>query len=330
MTFNKRPLGVLVSSVGTASAMTVIKALKRQNEIPVYIVAIDVDILAPGLHMADKYYLVPPATDASYVDTIIEICKKENLQCFIPTFSKELKKIAENKLVFEKNNIKTFISPSNVIDLCNDKRRMYDFVKKLGIKTPATYTINEAKSIQFNAFPLFVKPITGSSSIGAIKINNQAELDNVLNTYKDVVIQDFVKGDEVTVDIICDENSVPLVISPRTRLVVKSGQTFKGNTFQAPNVEESVNKLCKALGIIGPCNIQFFIVNGEPIFIEVNPRFAAGGLMLTIQAGANIPLILLKLMLGQPISRPECQVKPNMYMTRFLEEIILDGNSIGK
>jgi biotin carboxylase len=59
-------------------------------------------------------------------------------------------------------------------------------------------------------------------------------------------------------------------------------------------------------------------------FIEINPRYAAGGLMLTVNAGTNIPLLALKVMLGVPIENSELRHIPDIGITRYWEEIILN------
>ena len=51
------------------------------------------------------------------------------------------------------------------------------------------------------------------------------------------------------------------------------------------------HKICEHLEVVGACNIQFIENKDGIYFIELNPRFAAGGLMLTVNAGANIPLM---------------------------------------
>jgi biotin carboxylase len=67
--------------------------------------------------------------------------------------------------------------------------------------------------------------------------------------------------------------------------------------------------------------VQFIKSNGRYFFIDFNPRYAAGGLMLTVMAGANIPLMSIQLMMGRRFSVPSIQ--PNLIMTRYWEEIML-------
>jgi carbamoyl-phosphate synthase large subunit len=78
---------------------------------------------------------------------------------------------------------------------------------------------------------------------------------------------------------------------------------------------------------VGPINIQCRIVDGRPVIFEINPRFS-GGIPLTIEAGADFPLMILQLAAG-------CRVKPvigcfrdNLWMTNYEASVFVEGASI--
>lgn len=316
---------ILVTSAGTASAISVIKALKLQNEIPVHIFAVDADKLAAGLYLADEYALVPNATQPNYINTLIKLAHDNNINYLIPIYSKEIEIISAHAELLMQNGIHTFLSSVQSIQLCNDKKAMHEFCNQHNIKTAKIYISEELVSGKYQ-LPLFAKPNSGSSSSGTRIIKNTNELNDIMSDEK-LIIQELITGDEVTVDILCNEKHQPIVIAPRLRLSTKSGQSVKGKTISADRFKTIVTNICQLLKIKGVCNIQFFISNDEYIFIELNPRFAAGGLMLTVKSGANIPLLLLKLMLNQPINTTECSTQPGFYMTRYWEEIIIKNES---
>jgi carbamoyl-phosphate synthase large subunit len=102
-------------------------------------------------------------------------------------------------------------------------------------------------------------------------------------------------------------------------LQVKAGQSVRGKTERNERVEQAAREICKRAEMVGPGNIQFFVEDGEPCFIELNPRFPAGGLMLTVQAGANIPLMIVRRLLGQQVA--PVQTQPGVLMVRYWEEM---------
>jgi len=323
---NKKMLNVMITSAGTASAVNVIKSLRKQNEFDINIIAIDNDPLASGLRLADKHYIVPLVSDSKYITTILDIASFESIEIMLPIYSGEIAMIAENKKILESNNIKTLLPDSDVIKLCNDKPAMTEFVRKLGINTPKIYSNEEIRILKGDEFPLFIKPVTGSSSSGALKIEDNAELEFHLRKNKDILVQDFIEGQEVTIDCFCNKQSEALVVAPRLRLAIKSGQSVKGKTIDNKKYFEIVKNISKKLGMVGVCNLQFIERGNDLFFIEINPRYAAGGLMLTVESGANIPLLVIKEILDLPILKEECSCKTNVFMSRYWEEVFWKEN----
>lgn len=315
---------VIVTSAGTASAISVIKALKKQTEIAIKIIAVDLDPMAAGLFLADQYFIVPPASSDKYIPGLIEVAKNVNAEILIPIYSKEINLISQNVDLLKRNGLKVLVSNPETIELCNNKISMNKYALAAGLNVPYVFDKVELSQFKEQQLPIFAKPNTGSSSTGAEKVKTLNRLNELLNLNQDYVFQTLVEAEEVTVDVFCNENSEALIVAPRLRLATKSGQSVKGKTLDNSLFKEPVSRLCKKLQIKGVCNVQFFINGNDLQFIELNPRFAAGGLMLTVNAGANIPLILLKTLLNIPIKPEECQTKPNILMTRFWEEIIID------
>lgn len=322
-------INVLITSAGVASAINIIKSLRLQKEFNITIITTDVDELAAGLYLANHYYISPLINNfEKYLEFLITICKKHRVEVLYPCYSKELSSISSAKKSFEAIGVKILISSPETIDLCNDKVKMNEFALKLGIKVPKIYTNGDIKNISDSDFPLFVKPVIGSSSIDAIKIDSRKDLDYFLDKYTNPIVQGYIDGQEVTVDVFCNKNSEPIVVSPRLRLSTKAGQSVKGKTIDNTLFIEVVEKLCKAVKMVGACNIQFIMARSELTLIEINPRYAAGGLMLTVYAGANIPQLALKEMLGIQITEKECQVRPGVLMSRYWEEIFIDEEKL--
>jgi len=158
-----------------------------------------------------------------------------------------------------------------------------------------------------------------------VRLEDADDLAYHRKKHPDAIIQEFVAGTEVTVDVFCGADGVPRVVSPRVRLATKAGQSTKGVTIDPAPFAAPVKKICTELKLIGVSNFQFIVpAKGEPVLIEVNPRFAAGGLMLTVRAGANLPWLVLKSALGMPVSPEECRVRPGVRMSRFWDEVYWD------
>lgn len=313
-------ISVLVTSAGVASAVNVIKSLRIQNELDLSIIAIDVDNLASGLHLADYSYISPQISKPDeYLDFIYDICKRHDVKVLYPCYSKELTIISKARKKLEELGVFILLSSTEVIDFCNDKIRTSIQIKEMDIPVPKII-LNPTDS----DLPLFSKPLEGSSSKGAIFVDNYYMLQYLLNSNEKRIYQEFIDGEEYTIDVLCDTKSNVLFSGPRKRISTKSGQSVKGITVHNNTLKEYVDRICKSIRIVGVCNIQFIEKDGTFYFIEINPRYAAGGLMLTVHAGANLPLVALKLMLGLNIDKSELEHKKNIMMTRYWEEIIVE------
>ena len=44
------------------------------------VIATDNWSVAPALFLADKQYVVPKITDSSYIETVLDLCKKEDIK----------------------------------------------------------------------------------------------------------------------------------------------------------------------------------------------------------------------------------------------------------
>ena len=317
----KNKLQILVTSAGTASAVSVIKALQLQKEVPVEIYATDMDPLAAGLHLADHYFISPPASDPAYIPSLISAIEEHHISAIIPIYSKEITIISENSDLLKSAGAGTYLPTPKAIDVCNDKVLMEKILLDSGINLPQSYL--KPSDVPESAFPVFFKPNFTSSSNGAVPVHSRGDLERLFRTTDEGIIQELIDGEEVTVDVFCNSKSEPLVIAPRIRLAVKSGQSVKGETVDSKPYEEAVRKICALVEMKGACNIPFFRKGDELTFLEINPRFAAGGLMLTVASGANTPLMVLKSILGLSIGQDECKVKAGMKMTRYWESIII-------
>jgi carbamoyl-phosphate synthase large subunit len=326
------PIRIFLTGAGTASAINVIKALRRQKELTVSIVTGDMNPLAAGLYLGDKRRLLPPATDEEYIPQVLEICRQESIQILLPIFSKEIIVFAQQKELFTQEGIAISVSAPSVVEMCNSKAATHSFFLQHQIPTPNMYNLDELDRPEQMDFPLFIKPEVGRSSINTFKIDDPSQLEFFKEIVSRPVVMQYVEGTEYTVDVLADSQGETIVAVPRVRINTKAGQSVIGRTVHNPEIIQWVKRITRAAGISGQCNIQCIErkSDGQLFFIEINPRFAAGGLMLTVAAGVNIPLLLIKLLLGRPIHKRELEYTPGIYMLRYWEELFLEQEQLAQ
>jgi carbamoyl-phosphate synthase large subunit len=228
---------------------------------------------------------------------------------------------AKNKEILEKNGIKLAIPDYKTLTITEDKVKTNKCFEEWKIPCPKSYEKKDLKRGRVK-FPLIMKPIKASGSKGIVKINNWKELDFFRNYYRqNVFIQEYVTGEEYTIDGVCDLTGKMIAASPRIRLEVKGGLATKAITKNNPLLVNFTREIVENFGVIGPFNVQCFKKGKDVKFIEINSRFPSGGLPLTVKSGLNIPMILIKLLLGKKIDKPE--IKAGLTMTRYWEAIVL-------
>lgn len=316
------PITVLITSCGGAAALNCIHALKEQKSFDIRIVAVDADPYSVGLYIVDKSYVVPPITKDEFVESILHICNTENVQVILPTFSAEIAVFACHLERFERLGVSMLVSPLKIIETFENKWNAFHFFRANDVLTPQTWI--ESKLPKDVKFPLFLKPVVGSGSRNSFYIKDGATLNFYKRKSNDAyIVQDYIQGREFTVDIVADRTSSIISAVARERLRVRNGLAVVARTIDVTSLLPYVRKIVSSAGLIGPMNIQGIINDKRYFFIDVNTRFAAGGLPLAIAAGVNIPLITLKLALGIPVDKHE-NYPVGLTMLRYYTEIFVD------
>lgn len=298
-------------------------AQKKLNMHNAKVIAVDISKYAPALYFADNFYLVPRVTDSKYIEAIIDIVIKENIDLIVPTIDTELYVLALNKrLIEEKTNAKVLISDKEIIEICNDKNKTIEFLQQNGFDLPNTLNEDDLKNKAYK-FPLFIKPKDGSSSINTFIINDEKELQFFKEYVKEPIIQERIEGNEYTVDVCIDFEGNVISIVPRIRIATRSGEILKGKIDKNNHVIEDVKRLMQTLKPIGHITVQCFLTKDNVIkYIEINPRFG-GGAPMSFYAGANSPEFLLRMLNGENLSYYE-DFQDGLVFSRFDDSILIE------
>ena len=292
------------------------------------IITADLTLTAPATFFSYKNYVIDRIGSENYLTEIIDICKKEKIKLIVPTIDTELMIMAKNKEFIESTTeAKVLISDVKVIDICRNKVNTSSFFEMNGFGMPKEIKIDMKEETNYK-YPLFIKPIDGSSSINTFKVNNKKELDFFVEYIENPIIQEFIEGKEYTVDAFLDFEGNPITIVPRERIATRAGEISKGLVVKDKEIIEEVKKLLNVLKPIGQITIQCMKTKDGIKFIEINPRFG-GGAPISIKCGANSPKNLYKILLGEKLQYNE-NYNENVLAVRFDETIFIDneGNLI--
>mgnify|MGYP004646905657 FL=1 len=285
-------MNILFCSAGRR--VELLKDFRKSMDEDDRIIAADLSRLAPALYVADAHYLVPRIDAPDYLDTILDICCRENINAVTTLIDPEIELLAQNRARFEEIGVEVLAPYAETAELCFDKFKMYQYLTAHGVPTPDTWgDYASAMAAVENgslAFPVFVKPRTGSGSVGARKVQDADTLKALCEADSSLIIQRLMCGD-LDADVYIDTISHKAVSAfSKRKLETKIGGASKTISFKDEKLFDFIRRITELLKFNGPVDMDFFYQDGTYYLSEVNPRF--GGAYLHAY-GAGVDFIKL-------------------------------------
>ncbi|UCC99120.1 MAG: ATP-grasp domain-containing protein, partial [Phycisphaerales bacterium] len=222
--------------------------------------------LSSALHLCDKRFLVKPTAHAGYTAELLSIVKANKVRLLVPTVDLDLKALARHREKFARAGCRVLVSPPEVIDICQDKRKTYRFLVRNGFETALTMSIRSALSKKKIRWPCFLKPWDGYASRGNAVINNRKELLFHARRIPNAICQEFVEGAEYTCDVYVDFDMKVRCVVPRRRIEVRAGEVSKGQIVKDSRIMAEAAALVGRLGAgPGVVTLQLFLTDDNKI-----------------------------------------------------------------
>ncbi|MBF0406190.1 MAG: ATP-grasp domain-containing protein [Candidatus Riflebacteria bacterium] len=319
-----KKFNILFTSAGRRVALVkAFRSAMQQLSLEGKIVTADCKLSAQAHFAADAMEIVPRVDHPDYLNELLNICSKYKINLVVPLIDPELQILSDSETRFRQAGITLLSSSSETNSLCIDKVKTHQFFSKIGIKTPEILNIVDVlNNSDDSVYPLFLKPRFGSGSVGAVKIENKEQLEFHSKMVTNPILQEYISGDEYSIDILTDKSGKVISVVPRLRLEVRSGEICKGVTVKDARLISGAKFVAESLpGTFGCLTVQCFVTSeNEIVYTEINPRFG-GGIPLTIQAGANFPLWIIQMVQDK---NPETQLdswEDGLVMLRYDDAI---------
>lgn len=279
---------ILILSVGRrVELMQAFMAEIGKRELPSKLIATELrPELSAACQVVDKWVRAPRVSTPTYIDFLLETCKKEKVGIVVPTIDTELLLLASNRTKFKSEGIDIVISEASLVSVCRDKRLTENLFSSIGLDSPEIYSRDQI------VFPCFAKPYDGSCSVGASVIHSRAEMSEGLLADPKMMFMELIDSSyqEFTVDAYYDRFGTLRCYVPRQRLETRGGEVSKGVTRRNIVYSFLSKPLSQLKGARGCITVQLFYSPRIERFVvlEINPRFG-GGFPLSYSAGANYP-----------------------------------------
>ena len=297
-------MNILMLSAGRRCEL--VKDFRASMSADSRIIATDLSPYAPALYFADKQYLVPRIEDPAYMDTILQICRDEQINAVTTLIDPEIMLLAENRERFEALGIEVLAPFTETARLCFDKYEMYHYLKSRGIRTARTWgSFEETESAITSgevSLPVFVKPRRGSGSVGARKVADLETLRAAFEQDKSLIAQELMTGEgayDLDADIYIDTVShEPVAIFSKRKISTTIGGANKTISFKDEKLFTFIRDAMRHFQFNGPIDADFFYKDGEYYLSEINPRFG-GAYLHAYGAGVDFIKLIEKNLRGE-------------------------------
>ena len=151
-------------------------------------------------------------------------------------------------------------------------------------------------------FPVFLKPNDGQGGKGTYTAENHEDLTFYLGRAPDLLVTEFLPGEELSVDCFTDLNGRLLFIGPRSRERIQMGISFRSTTIE---VTEEIKQIAHCLNEKVSLNGAWFFQikkdhKGRFKLMEFAPRQSSTS-GLYRHTGVNFALLSLFNSMGKPV-----------------------------
>ena len=315
-----RPHRVLVTGAGGPAAIAAMKSLRAEPSVE--LLAADMDPWAAGLYLVppEMRTIIPAGAAPDFAEALLTRCLTLDVDIVLPTVDAELRPLAYAREKFAAAGIALLLADAAALEVILDKLSLARHCADV-VRVPRTELFGPDVDPASWTYPAVVKPRTGSGSRGIVIVGSAAELA-ALDRSPSLIVQDFLPGEEYSVDVLAGADGHVIAAVPRIRARVDSGVSVGGRTVHDPEIERFGRAVARATGITFVANVQCKRDrDGNPALLEVNPRMP-GTLGLTIASGVDMPRLALDALLGRRV--PDHLDFRELAVVRFLDERFID------
>ncbi|AOZ97438.1 ATP-grasp domain-containing protein [Butyrivibrio hungatei] len=319
-------MNILFCSVGRRCEL--LKDFRKTLGDKVRIVVTDNSPYAPALAFSDMSYKVPLITDENYIPMILDICKKEKINAITTLIDPEISILADHRAEFEALGVEVLAPYKETADLCFDKYEMFKYLSEKGVRTVKTYGTFEDFDKDYKegkiSLPVFVKPRTGSGSVGARRVESYELLKEVMERSPELIIQELMTGKDMDADLYVDTVSGEVIaIFSKKKISTTIGGANKTISFKDEKLFEFVKDAMKVFKFNGPLDMDLFFQNGEYYLSEINPRFG-GAYLHAYGAGVDFPSFIYRNVMEKEANKQQIgQYNENVVMMMY-DSVVID------
>jgi carbamoyl-phosphate synthase large subunit len=282
---------------------------------------------------ADVACVVPRPTDAGFIESLLAICRRYSVKLLMSLHDWEAPFLAAQRQRFRDVGTIAVVLDPHLTRICLDKWLTFDFVRKAGWATPASFVSFEAAQESLRRgdlqFPVLLKPRCGQGSI-CIEVAHDAQelsayyrlliaklarMDSngllMEDTDAPLLLQQYLPGRQYDLEIVNDLEGHYVSVLAKEKLAARAGECELAVTVEEPRLTALGRQISDRMGHPGVLDVDI-IEQGETLHVlEFNPRFG-GCYPFSHMAGANLPAAYIAWVRGEPPDPSWLHVKPGV------------------
>ena len=285
----------------------------REMDYEVIMINCNPETVSTDYDTTDKLYFEPLT-----FEDVMNVIDFEEPEGVIVTFGGQTPLKLANRL--ENADVKILGTPSEGIDLAEDRKRFGDLITELGIPAPSWGTaISEDEAVEVAegiGYPVLVRPsyVLGGRAMeicySSKSIRRYMQVATQASPDHPVLIDQFLeKAFEFDVDAVAYNETVLVggVMQHIEEAGVHSGDSssvlppYNITREQYEILLEYTKRLAKALNVCGLVNVQFAMRRGIIYVLEVNPRASRSVPFVGKATGVPLAKIAAQVMAGKPL-----------------------------
>ena len=285
---------VLLTGVGCPGAHALITNLKLQDE-NIFILGTNAGKQAVGRWLCDEFAVVPWAYEENYIDSIINLIKKYQIDIVFPQTSWEMFHLSKDAKKIEKH-CRLLASKHEFVSICENKYLMYKHFKNK-IYVPEFYLVKNmaelikaAEKLGYPERDVVFKPPEGKGARGVRILTEKSDRYDLLfngrpfakyismeelkstvgkKEIPPLMVMEYLDGIELKIDPVLQNGEI-LTCSVKNRLNFASGLGMEYEMIEDENALKFAKELLKYL----PMDYCIDISTRGGVLMEINPRIS--------------------------------------------------------
>lgn len=296
---------VLVIPGATEIGLEINRALRDCKEVELY--SAGENVPSAAMFRFRRHFEAPSVLTAEGIAAVNEIVISNGIDFIYPAHDDVVLRLGQLGAI---GPAVVLGSPAETCETTRFKSRTYEALADL-VPVPRVFIAPPPA----DAYPVFVKPDRGQGSAGAQLIRTEEELERAKLANADLLVSEYLPGDEFTVDCFTDNRGNLLFAGPRTRTRTRAGISVQSRCVEGMEFQTFASSINARLRLRGG---WFFQVkrarSGALTLLEVAPRIA-GTMALNRVLGTNFPLMTIYDAAGLTVRPLNFQVRAEIART---------------